>query len=534
MNDHDQSIWERSSLVRFSRWLLGWRIIRRILIVMAWTATLIALVYGEENWRGRRAWNKYRKELEARGEQLDLKAFIPKPVPNEQNFAATPFFEFLFLHKTNRYDWEDSYSQAGTKIPYAKSNYRGHRRLTDLVAWKTAFAAIGADELKRHPKVESGPLDLQSRAKSGPAVLAGLKTNEAVFAELRAASQRPFSRYPVIYNLEDPWGILIPHLADIKGVCQRLQLKACAELAVGQSDNALDDVKLMLYLADSVKEETILISYLVRISCLQIAVQPIWEGLAEHRWSDAQLRELQTRLQQYDFLADLKRPLDSERAAGILTVDLLYRQKYRLSTLGESPGTSSSGETFADLMARIAPRGWYYQEQLNYCRLYEGQLVGTFDATRKRVSPTRIESNDNELERTIGGGRLGRELNAILRHHIVAALLLPVLTKLPLKAAIAQTVADQAALACALERYRLANGQFPEKLEGLTPRFISPLPNDVLTGEPYKYRRTDDGRFVLYSIGWDEKDDGGAPGKTLFDEKQGDWVWQYPSQASYE
>ena len=54
----------------------------------------------------------------------------------------------------------------------------------------------------------------------------------------------------------------------------------------------------------------------------------------------------------------------------------------------------------------------------------------------------------------------------------------------------------------------------------------------MLTGEPYKYRRTEDGRFVLYSVGWDEKDDGGVPGKTLFDEKQGDWVWEYPAKLA--
>src|SRR5256885_8038373 len=91
MSDQVQpSIWERSTLARFFRWLFSWRAIRSILIVLAWIATIIALLYGEENWRGRRAWNKYRRELEARGEQLDYKAFIPPAVPDEQNFAATP------------------------------------------------------------------------------------------------------------------------------------------------------------------------------------------------------------------------------------------------------------------------------------------------------------------------------------------------------------------------------------------------------------------------------------------------------------
>jgi hypothetical protein len=51
------------------------------------------------------------------------------------------------------------------------------------------------------------------------------------------------------------------------------------------------------------------------------------------------------------------------------------------------------------------------------------------------------------------------------------------------------------------------------------------LPNDSLTGEPYKYRRTDNDHFVLYSVGWNEKDDGGVPGKVLFDDANRDWVW---------
>ena len=109
-------------------------------------------------------------------------------------------------------------------------------------------------------------------------------------------------------------------------------------------------------------------------------------------------------------------------------------------------------------------------------------------------------------------------------------MLLPALGKASLKAAMAQTAADQAALACVLERYRLASGQFPETLEALAPRFLSPLPHDLLTGRPYQYRRAEDGQFVLYSVGWNEKDDGGTPGKTLFDEQQGDWVWRYPAK----
>ena len=417
----------------------------------------------------------------------------------------------------------DDYGQAFRRVSGPKEKDRGRRRFIDLVAWRMAFAAIRSGETNRRGFFFStNQFDFETRAKAAPAVLEGLKSSAADLAELRAASRRPYSQYPVIYDLEDPWGIRIPHLERIKGIVPRLKLRACAELAASQSENALEDVNLMLYLADSLKEEPLLVSYLVRIECLQIAAQPVWEGLAEHGWSEAQLKELQTRFLRYDFLNDLKRPLGGERAAGILTADLLYRKKYHLSDLLDLPPS-----TFADLIGRIAPRGWYCQEQLNYCRLYENQLEGTFDAVKRRVSPGQIQIRASELEREIARGRLGKTLNAVVHHQLLAAMLLPTLTRLPYRAAVAQTTADQAALACALERYRLANGQFPETLEALVPRLLERMPNDVITGEPLKYRRGENGRFVLYSVGWNEKDEGGLPGKWLYDERQGDWVWRY-------
>ena len=202
-------------------------------------------------------------------------------------------------------------------------------------------------------------------------MLEGLKTNEALFAELRLASPRPYSRYPVNYDLENVWAIELPHFSMIKGVCQRLQLKACAELAGGQSEKALEDLKLMLRLADSLKSDPCLISYLVRLACVQLAMQPIWEGLAEHRWSEAQLQELEARLQQYKFIADMKPAFDEERAAGISTIELLRRKgPWYLSWIGASDSTPPPEESMPGRLigAVLVPRGWYYQEELNYCR----------------------------------------------------------------------------------------------------------------------------------------------------------------------
>jgi hypothetical protein len=178
----------------------------------------------------------------------------------------------------------------------------------------------------------------------------------------------------------------------------------------------------------------------------------------------------------------------------------------------------------------VVPQGWYDQEELNYSRAFHLELATSLDPAKERVSPARVKADNQACERMMyASGFAGTKLSILLHHRLMATMLLPALGRVIVKSAAAQAAVNQAAIACALERYRLANGHFPEALAALAPRFISTLPNDVLTGEPYKYRLRDDGRFVLYSVGWDEKDDGGVSGKALFDDRQGDWVWQYPA-----
>ena len=97
-----------------------------------------------------------------------------------------------------------------------------------------------------------------------------------------------------------------------------------------------------------------------------------------------------------------------------------------------------------------------------------------------------------------------------------------------------QSSIDLARVACALERYRLAHGEYPEALDALAPQFIANLPHDIINGQPLHYRRSDDGQFILYSVGWNETDDGGtvvfSKGGSAVDRDKGDWVWQYPQK----
>ncbi len=74
-----------------------------------------------------------------------------------------------------------------------------------------------------------------------------------------------------------------------------------------------------------------------------------------------------------------------------------------------------------------------------------------------------------------------------------------------------ETQREMTVAAIALQRFRLRHGRWPEKLEELSPEFLSVLPRDWMDGEPLRYRRNANDTFTLYSIGEDLRDDGGDP-----------------------
>ena len=58
----------------------------------------------------------------------------------------------------------------------------------------------------------------------------------------------------------------------------------------------------------------------------------------------------------------------------------------------------------------------------------------------------------------------------------------------------------------------------------------TPLPNDPYNGKPFVYEVEKEGRYQLYGIGWNQKDDGGKvvmKGKNNLNLEEGDLVWRY-------
>jgi hypothetical protein len=513
------------TFARLVHWLFSWRMLRRAVVGIAALLTLGALFYAEENWRGKRAWENYKQELEAKGVQLNFRAFAPPPVPDDQNFAMTPFFAPLYdflpgtqtRRDTNAFSRTMDFAQkAGVS---AKSEWPEGARI-DLADWLAVLETNSPAARRRHDV--DNDVD---QVKIAAGIIACLKEYSPVLEELRAASHRTHSRFNIRYDEENPWAILIPHLSTLRRIGNLLEARAAAELALGNADAASNDLELIFFLARSIQDEPLEISQLVRIAILRDnALQIVWEGLADRRWSDAQLRDFQAQLQRLTILKNATAALQAERAAGNETCESL-----RASADADRIFNSvfGNGQAFGFFYFRLGPRAWMYREQINYNRFFDEEILPGFDPAAGQIHPRIVEDHAHELEKMIAPTDV-----RFVNHRVIASVLLPASVHIIRKTAFAQTAVNEALIACALERYRQANGQFPDTLDALAPKLIEKAPSDIIGGQPLKYHRAVDGQFVLYSVGWNEKDDGGSIVKkgSRMDVPQGDWVWKYPAK----
>jgi len=530
--------WQRTTTYRLLRWATRRRTLTWATLTVVWGITLVALVYGIANWRGRRAWEAERRQLEARGVPVDFTQVIPKPVPDERNAAATPFIRSWFDRTNYSTDfWKDGYENAWSLVKDPRTAVV-RRDWTDLNAWAGALTVAATNPGSKPVRPREPLPQFPSRAAAAAAVVRGFQSSDWWRRELQEALKRPETRYPVDYNLQNPWAILLPHLSKVKTACNRLNLRACAQLADGNPQEALVDVTLILGLAQGLQGEPFLISYLVRLACLQISLQPVWEGLAGHVWSDADLVALEEQLGSIETFSGLDRSLASERAGTFLTADLLSSGSYRWANLWAGEGSEI---TPAD---RLIPGGWYQREKVGYSRLFSVWTTNGWSAGQRRIFPgtlkTNFEAAASQLEipyeepdsDDFTYANPEWSFRDLLHHRLLAKLLLRELPKTPPKTAATQVALDQARIACALERCRLATGELPASLAALSPRFIATVPPDPLTGENYRYRREPEGGYLLYSPGWNLSDEGGAPGARQFDPKAGDWAWAMPAGAA--
>jgi hypothetical protein len=490
--------------------------LRALGIFLLAAALLILLLYLEEDWRGANELTAAKKRWHDAGISLNPSDYEPPPIPDSQNLAALPEFQL-------EPDPAKPTRMLAVKLLEA-TNEEMHGGLLDNYSAKNALpASVAAAYAKMFPG-----------ATAPPSSLAQLETLYPILGHLRAAAPtRPDFRL----NLdkaspmwERPLGLMVYQ----DRVAELLADHAQLALRENQPQVALEDIRIGSRIASGLSAEPSPVAGLVAIAVVSVTRRNIDEEIHQHAWTDAQLAVIQDEIQQTNCLAMFQ--LDMRGQAATFTLPFYAGLKSDPSVVAlvfpviglirgmdqyEDDDYQGDNHAAALIFWCLFARGWW---DMNEARMLDFELreAATVDPKARRVD---VKAS-TEIEADVLAHRWP-PVPWKMMYGVGASSM----TSLLKKFAEGQVELDEDRIACALERYRLAHGAYPADLASLTPASIDELPHDILNGAPYHYRLNPDGTFLLYSVGWNQIDDGGKvallsgsnPPRIDFD--NGDWVW---------
>ena len=466
------------------------------------------------------AVNRYRAELKAKGEPMELLQAIPSPVPTNQN-SAPLFLKAISLFVTNT-------TVLNTNQP---PNMRMIAPGKAMVGWKQS-------------NIQDSSIDATN---SWSDIHAALKEEQSALNLLHTLPQKPLFDFKLHYA--DGFGMMkLSPLAKVKNTVRKLAASATDNLHSGDTKVAARDIQAMLALVNGFSHDRILISELVRMSMAGITQATTWEFLQSSEINDEQLAELQCGWANTEFLQTFENAMAIERTVGSIEMSKLRDHGFKsyfepLEKMGlfntEESLWSGLKVKYKSVMWRY---WWSYPDELR--ELKGVQYV--MDATRQARTNYSFFALSAELKIKIESLGIKPDeddsfwfsdpANADF-HFIFSS------STVAFKTAFNKVLKIEAAkqltiTAIALKRYQLKHGNYPGQLSELTPEFFASVPRDPVDGNLLRYRRNTDGTFLLYSIGEDGVDNGGNPAlKSGSSSKSSwwqhrdalDWVWPQPA-----
>jgi hypothetical protein len=441
-----------------------------VVVVFALLAITTVFVF-VENSHGLNEWEQCKRELEAHGEKIDWADFVPPPIPAESNSYAAPKMT----------DWFVRQSGVSVTAHFVHSN-------TSKTFLTTNEANAYLDETD-----EDFATDFQL---------------------VRTALQRPFARIDGDYS--KPFEISMPNFVSLRNLAQMLAQRVRADFLLGHPDDALHELTLMhdlshLLLTKPDARPYLLVTAMINVAITGLYTEVIVDGFRAQAWSESEIKALAAQLAEINLPPTVAASLRAERAASCHTLATTEPGKI----MGGYGAASSGGivDFFKNPVPTLGahmPHALVLQNMVTIARL-EQMMIDSCEAAPGLVVPAKLDKAARDLDREFSGSV------TFSPSKWMAAVCIPNYTRALQTAARNQTKVNQARVACALELYRLKHSEYPEKLEALVPEFIAHIPHDLIGGKPFHYRRLPDGKFLLYSLGWNEKDDGGSV--TL------DWLW---------
>lgn len=522
--------WHRHAL-RFALWSL------------ASLVTLYALAFAAINWWGTRRLEQAVTRVQAAGESLDYNAMLPTPIDPATNFCAIEPLDGL----TAAYETTLSPAPLGARYkviedsrPKPKSQFP---QLGNAIVGRLSSDAEFVEKWSAWFR-EAMPTPLARASDNEAAIIRqGMETAypflkiAADAAPLRKEAQfTPALR--TVGPIANPMTMRVPHLSAAQMMARTLEqhLIACIQLHDGAA--ALADIQALLRLSKAGMQEPTLIGHLVGMTVFSMCSNHIWACLEARLFTDSQLSTLQQEVAELDLTHSIESTLRAETAA-------LYQRIRHFDAIGFScDALSNEIQTQPEFMpgfiryglGHLIPHGllrWraavYLDENLDgMLRPLRAQgLMGLFRSQSELPSSMSDPWSLNLIGAITGFVRL----NTLSSSMDIAR-----------KAVTLEIVRRQALIACALERYHLQHQSYPEVLAALAPNYLATNPTDLIDAKPMRYRRTDDGRFMLWSVGLDGRDDEGKIvtkdvtrlSQLSRTEFKGDWPWLYQSQGKSE
>ena len=356
------------------------------------------------------------------------------------------------------------------------------------------------------------------------------------FRQLEEALERPKSQLRP--RMEDLIRTSIPNYVAFRSFVQAYASRCKTQLLLGQTDKALHSLKMVRLLGGAVCANTppTLVESMIRGAISGLFIETLEETLAEGLWRGDQMEALQKLCEGWDLISKVRLGMDGGERAGLLYIcqrrvdanDGSIFELLRLSSIvqhGKEVKEPRPERAMRQLLAWIVPRGWYSQNFALYAR--QMQLS---------ISPLATDGKHFDFEKlVISAGEFSRFMEDSLipkPYRLLAEISIPNFVKAGVTSAHNQTRLNLGTAACALERYHAARGSYPRDLAELVPDYSSTVPEEVVVHSAFKYRRIEGGRYLLYSVGGNLRDDGGEavnPAAAFSGspaESKGDLVWR--------
>ena len=388
----------------------------------------------------------------------------------------------------------DTSSEAGLPKSYAELNAwyveppEGQNAATFFAKGFDALQISQADQDSNDlPVLGKGSLPppgtpLPSRMKASIAAL--VQRNEAAWAALEQGADLEKARYPI--DLSRGAETLLPHLTKIKRVAQFAQLKTAMCVDDKQPQGAADALLVSLAVGQSLKDEPILISQLVRVACCAIETANLQNVINSVALSPSDLERLSvsfSKAESEDSVGrNFSRALVAERVGCLALFDMPPdKRKAELKSFeGQNNMTGVSAE---NMMQNLKAQRAFAEETFNHAL-----------AMRQEPFPERSKVDDYFSTRAT---------EAINSGYYVAQIFLTGLGKGTRREAAGLSNLRLAQTAIALERFRQSNGgSYPDSLAKLAPAFLPEVPLDPFDGNPLRYQINGEG-YEMHSIGAD-------------------------------